>query len=247
MTMAEIAIIPNDEKFLVGLVDDKFLAEWKDTQTALVDTAYLGELWAKSKTPWFIQNVTISWPSDVMNMRYVAAQLEAKGAALREAKFNLIEKQVDVEEAEQLYAKESGQGESSDISAKRLLIRIARTREEMQATLVKFRGAMEEVAVYKAMHDALKEKLGDLTQDAIDAMDHRAQLLRALVQSVRSVRMTGRIDAGNQEFLEQCGCNPLWAQNRIIQELVATEQGPSVDMKSMNAFVNKLADEVLGA
>lgn len=245
--MADLVIIPNDEKFLVGLVDDRFLAEWKDTQTALAETAYLGELWAKSKTPWFIQNVTVSWPSEVMNMRYVAAQLEAKGAALREAKYNLIEKQVDVEEAEYLYTKESGQGDSSDISAKRLLIRIARTREEMQATLVKFRGAMEEVAVYKAMHDNLRASLGDLSQERIDEMDHRAQLLRALVQSVRSVRMTGRIDAGNQEFLEQCGCNPLWAQNRIIQELVATEQGPSVDNKAMLTFINKLADEVLGA
>lgn len=243
--MATDLTIMEDSSFLVPYVDERFLAEWKETTTALADTAYLGELWAKSKTPWFIENITISWPSDIMNMRYIAAQLEAKRMALMEAKYSLLEKQVDVKEAEDQLSREKGDTVSSQVSAERLMIRIARLREEIGATLIKFRGAMEEVAVYKALHDELKKEVGELTQEQIDALDHRAQLLRALMQSVRSVRMSNRIDAGNQEFLEQCKCNPLWAQNKILDYLTHESQGPAIDAEGILVFINALADEVL--
>jgi hypothetical protein len=233
-----------DQNFLVGSVDEKFLAEWQATSTTLAETRYLSELWAKSKTPWFMENVTISWPSDIMNLRYVAAQLESRRGALREAKYSLLNKQLEVDEAKAALEREVQDTLTSDHQARRYLILIAQKEEEIEETLVKFRGAMEEVATYKQLHDELVARLGVLTQERINEMDHRAQLLRALIQSVRSVRQSSRIDAGNQEYLEQCGCNPDWAFQQIVQYL-SSQTGAAFSTQALNEFINKLADEVI--
>ena len=71
--------------------------------------------------------------------------------------------------------------------------------------MVKVEGALKEVETLARMHDELKAKLGNITEEEFEKAQTKAHIKRAVMQAIRDVKQDGRIGAGNGEYLEQSG------------------------------------------
>ncbi len=89
-----------------------------------------------------------------------------------------------------------------------------------------FQGAGKKIQhnYYCILH--IMESNGYESFDEIDfeKEEEEYHIKTAINQSIRIMRMTGRIDQGNQEYLEQCGINPAVAEKEILCFLLLEKQ-----------------------
>ena len=71
-------------------------------------------------------------------------------------------------------------------------------------------------------------------------------ILRLCSQAMRHVRMSGRIDEGNQLALEQIGINPHYVQKKMQNFLANEQANPKADTsawsKELASYVEELKD-----
>ena len=133
-------------------------------------------------------------------MRQISAEMNRKRMAMSEAKFGYMKKlaEIKIKRAEML--------DEEDENKKLLLeIESAELESQVKEGLIKIEGAMKEVETLAEMHDQLKEKLGDITEEEFEKAQVQAHIKRAVMQAVRDVKECGKIKTGNAEYIEQSG------------------------------------------
>jgi hypothetical protein len=83
------------------------------------------------------------------------------------------------------------------------------------------------------------------TEYEYEKEESKNHMRRALIQSLRDVRMTGFITKGEQELMEQIGVNPSKLQ-KLLRAYVANEENQETwSVDEMYSFVNQLAEELI--
>ena len=132
---------------------------------------------------------------------------------------------------------------------KRLLLEIEAAEKESGAaeTLVKVEGALKEVETLARMHDELKAKLGNITEEEFEKAQTKAHIKRAVMQAIRDVKQDGRIGAGNGEYLEQSGLSTTAISKEIALFLKAEDESGVSDTSLLHQFLDEIAQKYEGA
>jgi hypothetical protein len=234
-----VATISKDGGFLAERGNSELQKIWDNTQVAINKLDHLNAVWTRSNTAWSVEHLTLTanGSSPWKKLKQIAAELEQRRAALCHAKYALLRSDVEIDKSRQLVQT------TDDVFEKRLhALDIMEKEEQLPHMLRKIEGAMREVIDLERNYDELATELGtEITVDSINAGEIEAHLDRALRQSIRSVRHSGRIDPGNQEYLEQIGVNPTFAYNHISNYI--SLEHDTVDTKQLDRFVNSFIDQ----
>ena len=132
---------------------------------------------------------------------------------------------------------------------KKLLLEIecAELEHQVKDGLVRMEGAMKEVETLAQMHDQLKEKLGDITEEEFEKAQVQAHIKRAVMQAVRDVKECGKIKAGNSEYLEQSGLSTSAIYREILAFIEQESKSGIGDTSMLHKFLDAIAEKYQGA
>jgi len=215
---------------------------FENAEKAIAKVQYTERIWDRSKSQWMLKFLTCSNSDGWLRMRQISAQMSRKRSALSEAKFGYMKKitEAKIKRDEMLDEKNEN---------KRLLMEIEVAEKEYHAgeILVKVEGALKEVETLAQMHDELKERLGDITEEEFEKAQTRAHIKRAIMQSVREVKECGKIKCGNAEYLEQSGVCSTAVLKDIFEFLEDESQAGISDTSMLHQFLDRSADKYEGA
>lgn len=183
---------------------------------AIESLAYTERLWGKSRSQWMMKHLTCSQADPWTRLRQIGAEMSNRRKALQGAKFNYLKLQAQIE------IKKEEQLEASPANCTLLNIEILETEAELQNSLGLIEGALKEVQSLSEMHESLTSTMGEINEEEFEKAQTRSHIKRALHQALWEVREVGRIKAGNQEYLEQCGISISYA-SKIIDEYLVQE------------------------
>ena len=205
---------------------------------AIARVQYTERIWDRSRSQWMLKFLTCSNADGWLRLRQISAEMNRKRMALSEAKFGYMKKLTEAKiKRDEMLEEES--------ENKRLLLEIEAAEFESQAaeTLVKVEGALKEVECLAQMHDDLKARLGDITEEEFEKCQTKAHIKRAVMQSVREVKECGKIKTGNAEYLEQAGLSTTSVLRDIFDFLKEEEQSGVIDTSVMHKFLDDTADK----
>ena len=164
--------------------------------------------------------------------------MNRKRMALSEAKFGYMKRLTEAKIKRDEMLDEENEN-------KRLLLEIEAAEFESQASemLVKVEGALKEVETLAQMHDQLKEKLGDITEEEFEKCQTKAHIKRATMQAIREVKECGKIKTGNAEYLEQAGLCTTSVLKDIFVFLEEESQAGIEDTSMLHKFLDDTADK----
>jgi len=172
------------------------------------------------------------------SIRQIVSEVHFKEEALLENLKNLALKEVDLEEMREKIVTEKNKFER-----KRLELEINHGEIGRQRSLEPIQGAMRDILILKRRFDEIYK---DMSEKDIEEEEVTYWILRLSMQAMRHVRMSGRIDEGNQLALEQIGINPHYMQQRMLKFLQKEEQNPKADSsawhKELASYVEELKD-----
>ena len=173
------------------------------------------KVWGRSRSAMTLKNIVVATQRMPMRMmRQVGAELIKKQNAMIEAKYTVLKrrKQAEIKRHE---------AETEFIGPKHDLLIIEAEELEQQAKMVEapYIGAMREVEELGRLHDALEAQIrkeyGKFDEEVFEMEEAKYWVMRAIDQSMRDVRQSGVILAGNQELLQQIGLDPAQIQVEI--------------------------------
>jgi hypothetical protein len=213
-----------------------------NAEKAIAKVQYTERIWDKSRSQWMLKFLTCSNSDGWLRMRQIAAEMANKRMALQASKFGYMKKLTEAKIKRDEMLEEENEN-------KKLLLEIEAAEFESNAaeTLIKVEGALKEVEVLAEMHDQLKERLGDITEEEFEKTQTRSHIKRAVMQAVREVKECGKIKCGNAEYLEQVGL----ATSAIFKEILAFIEQESRsgigDTSLLHKFLDAIADKYEGA
>ena len=210
-----------------------------NAERAIKRVQYTEKIWDKSRSQWMLKYLTCSNADGWLRMRQIGAEMCRKRTVLQETKFTymkkLTEAKIKIEEMDE-------EGLSDN---KKLLLEIEAAELECSAKeiLVKVEGALKEVELLAEMHDQLKERLGDITEEEFEKAQTKAHIKRATMQAIREVKECGKIKTGNAEYLEQTGLCTTSVLRDIFDFLKEEEQSGVIDTSKLHKFLDDTADK----
>ena len=214
----------------------------ENAELAIDKVRYTQRIWDRSRSQWMLKFLTCSNTDGWLRMRQIGAEMYRKRTALSSAKFNYMKKltKAKIKRDEMLE-------EENDNRKLLLEIEAAEFEAEAAETLIKVEGALKEVETLAQMHDSLKEKLGDITEEEFEKAQTRSHIKRAVIQSIREVKEVGKIRCGNAEYLEQSGLSTTAVLKDIFIFLEEESQAGVGDTSMMHKFVDAMAVKYEGA
>lgn len=212
---------------------------------ALANTSELSSIWNHSHTQWMWKHLNLSWHAPIKNMRQISAEISRKKSALNEAKWRQVEHEVKLRKIEEELENGSKTGEMDYWREVDLKIKLAKLKEGVAESIVIIEGAMKDVLVLNELYEQLKEKVSGFSEADVEKEETKSHLKRALVQSIRDVRMCGAISKAEQEYIEQIGINPMKMQNVLRAYVDSESRANSWDVSGLYEFVDKLTDELV--
>lgn len=210
---------------------------------AIKRVQYTERIFDRSRSQWMLKFLTCSNTDGWLRLRQISAEMFSKRSALSHAKFSYLKKQTEAKiKRDDMLA----EGLSEN---KKLLLEIeaAELDSQISEIFVKMEGAMKECETLAQMHDQLKEKLGDITEEEFEKAQTRSHISRAVSQAIREVKEVGKIKCGNAEYLEQSGLNTTEVLKDIFIFLNEEEKAGVLDTSMLHIFLNKMADKYEGA
>ena len=219
-----------------------FLANLENAEKAIEKVQYTERIWDRSRSQHMLKFLTCSNADGWLRMRQISAEMNRKRMAMSEAKFGYMKKlaEIKIKRAEMLKEEDEN---------KKLLLEIESAELESQVKdgLVKMEGAMKEVETLAQMHDQLKEKLGDITEEEFEKAQVQAHIKRAVMQAVRDVKECGKIKAGNAEYLEQSGLSTSAIYREILAFIEQESKSGIGDTSMLHRFLDAIAEKYQGA
>jgi len=212
---------------------------------ALANVGELQTIWNHSHTQWMWKHLNLSWHAPLKNMRQISAEISKKKGALNEAKWRQVETELKIRKIEDELQKGQDKGDMDYWREVELKIKLAKLRESVAESTVIIEGAMKDVLVLNHLYEQLKEKASGFSEADIEKEETKSHLKRALVQSIRDVRMSGAISKAEQEYIEQIGINPMKLQGLLRSYVENESKAESWVVSGLYEFVDKLADELV--
>ena len=177
-----------------------------------------------------------------LRLRQISAEMNRKRMALKEAKFGYMKKLTEAKIKRDEMLEEENEN-------KKLLLEIEAAEFESHAaeSLVKVEGALKEVETLAQLHDELKPRLGDVTEEEFEKAQTKAHIKRATMQAVRDVKHTGKIGVGNAEYLEQSGLSTSAIFKEILAFIEQESKSGIGDTSMLHQFLDAVADKYEGA
>lgn len=209
----------------------------QNAQVAIDKVQYTERIWDRSRSQYMIKNLTCSQADDWTRLRQISAEMCRKRQALSEAKFGYMETQIKIK------MKLQKMEEEIDPLKKSLLeVQAAKMQSQGDEVLVKVEGALKEIETLGKMHDELKDRMGDITEEEFEKGQVKSHIKRAMTQSIREVRENGIIKCGNQEYLEQVGVCVSSAKREIDIFLVQEKSSGVSNTSLLHSFVDDFAE-----
>lgn len=212
---------------------------------ALANVGELQTIWNHSHTQWMWKHLNLSWHAPLKNMRQISAEISSKKAALTEAKWRQIESEVKIRKIEDELEKGQQTGTLDYWREVELKVKLAKLKEGVVEGITYIEGAMKDVLVLNELYEQLKAKVSNFSEADIEKEETKSHLKRALVQSIRDVRMSGAITKAEQEYIEQIGINPMKLQGLLRAYVDNEAKADSWDVSGLYEFVDKLTDELV--
>ena len=210
----------------------------ENAERAIDKVKYTEKIWDRSRSQWILKFLTCSNADGWLRLRQIGAEMCRKRMALSEAKFGYMKSLTEAKIKREEMLEEDNEN-------KKLLLEIEAAQKEAGAaeTLIKVEGALKEVETLAQMHDSLKEKLGDITEEEFEKAQTRSHIKRAVSQATREVKEVGKIKCGNAEYLEQSGVCTTAVLKDIFIFLEEESQAGVEDTSMLHAFLDKMADK----
>ena len=205
---------------------------------AIAKVQYTERIWDRSRSQWMLKFLTCSNADGWLRMRQISAEMNRKRMALNDAKFGYMKKLV-----ESKIKKEEMEREKKENKKLLLEIEIAELESHAQETLIKVEGALKEVETLAQMHDELKNKLGDISEEEFEKAQTKSHIKRAVMQSVRDVKERGRIGIGNMEYIEQSGLSSSAIQKEILHFIEQESKSGIGDTSMLHQFLDAIAEK----
>jgi len=205
---------------------------------AIASVRYTERIWDRSRSQWMLKFLVCSNADGWLRLRQICAEMTSKRLALTEAKFTYMKNLATA----RIKCKEMLEEPDED---KRLLLEIEAAEKEHGAkeTLFRMEGALKEVETLGYMHDELKKKLGDITEEKFEKAQTQAHLKRAVMQSIREVKEVGKIKCGNAEYLEQSGICTTAILKDIFDFLEEESQAEVKDTSLLHKFLDDTVEK----
>ena len=210
----------------------------ENAEKAIAKVQYTERIFDRSRSQWILKFLTCSNADGWLRLRQISAEMNRKRMALSEAKFGYMKRLTEAKIKRDEMLDEENEN-------KRLLLEIEAAEFESQASemLVKVEGALKEVETLAQMHDQLKEKLGDITEEEFEKCQTKAHIKRATMQAIREVKECGKIKTGNAEYLEQAGLCTTSVLKDIFVFLEEESQAGIEDTSMLHKFLDDTADK----
>jgi hypothetical protein len=212
---------------------------------ALANVGELQTIWNHSHTQWMWKHLNLSWHEPMRNMRQIAAETTRKKAALNEAKWRQVEAEIKIRKIEDELEKGTADGTIDYWREVELKVKLAKLKEGIAEGIVVIEGAMKDILVLNELYEQLKEKVSGFSEADVEKEETKSHLKRALIQSIRDVRMSGAITKAEQEYIEQIGINPMKLQGLLRAYVDSEAKSDTWDISGLYEFVDKLTDELV--
>ena len=212
---------------------------------ALANVGELQTIWNHSHTQWMWKHLNLSWHAPMKNMRQIAAEITRKKSALNEAKWRQVETELKLRKIEDELDRGQQDGSIDYWREVELKIKLAKLQESNSESTGIIEGAMKDVLVLNELYEQLKEKASGFSEADVEKEETKSHLKRALVQSVRDVRMSNCISKGEQEYIEQIGINPMKLQSILRKYVESEANSDSWDVSGLYEFVDELTNELV--
>ena len=213
----------------------------ENAEKAIDKVKYTERIWDRSRSQWMLKFLTCSNADGWLRMRQISAEMARKRMALIEAKFGYMKKLTQAKIKRDDMLEEENEN-------KKLLLEIEAAEFDSQATesLIRVEGALKEVETLAQLHDELKEKIGDITEEEFEKAQTKAHIKRAVMQAIREVKECGKIKCGNAEYLEQSGLCTTSILKDIFIFLEEEEKTGVKDTSMMHEFLETTAEKYKG-
>lgn len=196
----------------LAVIDNKKLAKISEKMKEM-DRA--NNSFGKSKTQTTSQLMTLTMLCDApyRRLRQVLAQIDKKRAALEETAFKLRKSN---------YRLKKYREKTDELS----LIKADEIQHQMHRSRMYVEGALKELAMYQDTYDEIKRSHG--IPDNWDEMDMEKEEISnhvrmAFRNCLRNMLVTGGMNMGTLEYLEQFGIHPITAKKLITDYLAEVE------------------------
>lgn len=212
---------------------------------ALANVGELQTIWNHSHTQWMWKHLNLSWHEPMRNMRQIAAETTRKKGALNEAKWRQVESEIKIRKIEDELEKGTADGTIDYWREVELKVKLAKLKEGIAEGIVVIEGAMKDILVLNELYEQLKEKVSGFSEADVEKEETKSHLKRALIQSIRDVRMSGAITKAEQEYIEQIGINPMKLQGLLRAYVDSEAKSDTWDISGLYEFVDKLTNELV--
>ena len=213
----------------------------ENADKAIAKVVYTEKIWDRSRSQWMLKFLTCSNADGWLRIRQISAEMSRKRTSLQEAKFGYMKQLTEAKIKRDEMLVENNKN-------KKLLLEIEAAEFECHAAemLVKVEGALKECETLGKMHDELKERLGDITEEEFEKAQTKAHIKRAVMQAVREMKAGGSIKTGNAEYLEQCGLSTSAVKKEILAFIEHESKSGVIDTSMLHQFLDAMADKYQG-
>ena len=219
----------------LAVIDSKKLAKISERMKEM-DRANLSFNKKNTQTTSQLMSLTMMCDAPYRRLRQVLAQIEKKRFALEDAAFDLRKKKLELRNFREK------DDELSQIEADEL-------ENQMKRSMGYLEGSLKELAMYQDTYDEIKESFG--IADKWDEHDFEKEeisnhIRMAFRNCLRNVMVTGGMNMGTMEYLEQFGIHPVTAKKLImdylseVEAMVEDKKYPSV--QHLYDFLDRCAD-----
>ncbi len=207
----------------------------KSADIAISKVKYTERIFDRSRSQHILKFLTCSNADDWLRLRQISAEMYTKRTALASAKFGYMRTLTEAKIKREEMVEEKNEN-------KRLLLEIDAAQFESQAieTLVKVEGCLKEIETLARLHDDLKKRIGNVTEEAFEKAQIRSHIKRAVTQAIWEVRECGKIRAGNGEYLEQSGLCITTVEKEILSFLDQESKANMGDTSMLHQFVEAM-------
>ena len=193
------------------------LLEHKLLKKSIQNFEILKSSFGKSNSQWMESNMAMSAQTPLRNIRHLLARIERSYEACKETEYKL--KKLNIRQ--QIKKKKLNNGKN-ELEKELINIEIEEIDHKISSAMFYFQGAVKKI---RHNYNCIEQIMESNGYQSFDEMDFEKQeeeyhIKTAFNQAIRVARITGKIDVGNQEYLEQCGINPAVAEKEIVIFLI---------------------------
>ena len=189
--------------------------------------------------------------SPYRRLKQCLSQIERKRQALKENIFKLRREKIALDKLisrkDAIVNKDAYCEEAFDLQL--LDIDIEEKVSNISDTGIYIEGALKEIGMYQEAYKEIKASYNipdDWDEEDYEKCEVEEHLKTAFLHTIRDVEMTGRLNVGTHEYLEQYGVNPHTAY-KLVQDYLSqieklSQEGNYTNIKVLYDFLDRMYD-----